>query len=156
MKKYLQFIVLFGAVLSPAFAHDYKIGTLEVGHPWTRASSGKVAGGFLTITNRGPQPDRLVGGSFENADKVEIHESTMEGNVAKMRAAAGGIEIKPGETVELKPGSFHIMFMGLTQPVKDGEKIKGTLVFEKAGTLAVEYTVQRQAPSGQQSGHQGH
>ena len=108
----------------------------------------------MKITNKGTQPDRLVGGTLENADKIEIHETMMENNVAKMHPASGGIEIKPGQTVELKPGSFHVMFMGMKNPTKNGEKIKGTLVFEKAGTVAVEYAVESQAPAG--SGHQGH
>ena len=107
---------------------------------------------FLENHQQGLQADRLIGGSLDNADKVEVHETTMENSVAKMRPVAGGIAIKPGETVELKPGSFHIMFMGLKQPTKEGDRINGTLIFEKAGTVAVEYVVQRQ-PGGHQSGH---
>ncbi len=156
MKRYLLFVVLCGTALSVASAHDYTVGTLEIGHPWTRASSGKIAGGFLTITNKGAQAERLIGGSFENANKVEVHETVMENNVAKMRPVTGGLEIKPGETVELKPGSFHIMLVGLKRPTKDGERIKGTLVFEKAGTVAVEYVVERQASASPQSGKHGH
>ena len=152
MRSVLTTLVIFAALISAASARDYKVGALEIADPWTRASSGKVAGGFLKITNKGSQADRLIGGSLDNADKVEVHETTMENSVAKMRPVAGGIAIKPGETVELKPGSFHIMFMGLKQPTKEGDRINGTLIFEKAGTVAVEYVVQRQ-PGGHQSGH---
>jgi copper(I)-binding protein len=65
----------------------------------------------------------------------------MEGGVAKMRPVKGGLEIKPGETVELKPGSFHVMFVGLKKPLSAGDHINATLVFEKAGTVSVEYDV---------------
>lgn len=65
----------------------------------------------------------------------------MDNDVAKMRPIKGGLEIKPGETVELKPGSFHIMFVGLKKPLSAGDHLKGTLVFEHAGTLNVEYEV---------------
>jgi hypothetical protein len=65
----------------------------------------------------------------------------MEGNVAKMRPVKGGLEIKPGETVELKPGSFHVMFVGLKKPLSAGDHFKVTLVFEKAGSVSVDYDV---------------
>jgi copper(I)-binding protein len=60
----------------------------------------------------------------------------------KMRPLANGLEIKPGETVELKPGSYHLMFVGVTQPFEQGKPVKGTLQFEKAGTVDVEYAVE--------------
>jgi hypothetical protein len=67
---------------------------------------------------------------------------TMEGGVMKMRPLPAGLEIKPGETVELKPGGFHMMLTGLTQPLVQGQTEKATLKFEKAGTLEVEYAIQ--------------
>jgi copper(I)-binding protein len=76
-----------------------------------------------------------------------------------MRALPAGLEIKPGETVELKPGSFHMMFMDLKQPLAQGQSVKGTLVFEKAGTIEIEYLVApigAPAPSGARGGHKGH
>jgi periplasmic copper chaperone A len=65
----------------------------------------------------------------------------MENGVMKMRPITGGLEIKPGETVEFKPGSFHVMFVGLKKPLIKGEHIKAALVFEKAGKVNVEYDV---------------
>ena len=131
MRSVLTTLVIFAALISAASARDYKVGALEIADPWTRASSGQVAGGFLKITNKGSQADRLIGGSLDNADKVEVHETTMENSVAKMRPVAGGIAIKPGETVELKPGSFHIMFMGLKQPTKRGRQDQRHADFRK-------------------------
>jgi hypothetical protein len=79
----------------------------------------------------------------------------MEQGIAKMRPVQGGLEIKPGETVELKPGSFHAMLMGLKQQLQKGQKVKGTLEFEKAGKVEIEYAVEAVgATSPASSGHQ--
>jgi periplasmic copper chaperone A len=127
-----------------AHASDYKIGSLEINHAWARATpkGAKVGAGYLTITNTGTAPDRLVGGSLAAAAGFSIHEMTTVDGVSKMRPLSDGLEIKPGETVELKPGSFHLMFTDLKQPLAQGEHVKGTLVFAKAGTIDVEFGVQ--------------
>jgi uncharacterized protein YcnI/copper(I)-binding protein len=128
---------------SASAAATYKIGPLVVEAPWARATPGgaKVGGGYLKITNTGSKPDRLTGGSVPFAKSVEVHEMAMTGDVMKMRRLENGLEIKPGETVELKPGGNHLMFMGLTAGLKDGQQVKGTLVFEKAGSVDVTYNV---------------
>jgi copper(I)-binding protein len=105
----------------------------------------------MTLINTGKEPDRLVGGALPTAGKFEIHEMKMEGSVMKMRMLPNGIEIKPGQTVELKPGSYHLMFIGLKAPFEQGKKVKGTLRFEKAGTVEVEYAVE--AVGGTPKGH---
>ena len=87
------------------------------------------------------QADRLTGGTLPVAGRFEVHEMAMDGGVMKMRELKKGLEIKPGETVELKPGGFHLMFMDLKQGLKEGESYKGTLVFEKAGKIEVEYKI---------------
>ena len=101
-----------------------------------------VAGGYLKITNTGATPDRFVGGSTEVAKRFEIHEMKMDGGVMKMRELKDGLEIPPGATVELKPGSYHIMMLSLSRPLAKGERIKGSLVFEKAGKADVEFAVE--------------
>ena len=125
-------------------AHEYKAGSLEIKHPWSRATpkGADVAGGFMTIINTGSEPDRLIGGSTTGAKKFEIHQMSMDNGVMKMRPLPNGLEIKPGATVELKPGSYHLMFVGLSQPFQKGARVKGTLRFEKAGTVDVEYAVE--------------
>ena len=107
--------------------------------------------GYMKITNTGTTPDRLISGSSDVAPKFEVHEMTMENGVAKMRLIKGGLEIKPGETVELKPGSFHVMFVGLKKPLTTGGHIKAALVFEKAGTVNVEYDVRAMGAEPSQS-----
>ena len=130
--------------MTAAQAHDYKLGPLEIKHPWTRATpkSATVAGGYLKITNTGNTPDRLTGGSVEVARKFEVHEMSMDGGVMKMRELKNGLEIPPGATIELKPGSYHIMMTNLSRPLAKGDKIKGSLTFEKAGKVDVEFTVE--------------
>ena len=131
-------------VVGSVHAHDFTAGPLVIAHPWTRATpkSATVAGGYLKITNTGTTPDRLTGGSTEVARKLEVHEMSMEGGVMKMRELKNGLEIPPGATVELKPGSYHIMMMNLSRPLAKGEKVKGSLTFEKAGKVDVEFTVE--------------
>jgi copper(I)-binding protein len=146
MIRNFLFVVLFSFAASAASAHEYQIGPLKIGHPWARATpkGAAVAGGYLKITNTGTTPDRLIGGSATFAGRFEIHEMAVTGGVMQMRHLPKGLEIKPGETVELKPGSFHVMFMNLKEPlVKDQKpRPKGTLVFEKAGTIEVEYVIE--------------
>jgi copper(I)-binding protein len=157
----IRIIMLVAAIAfagATAHAHEYTVGSLKIGHPWARATpkGASVAGGYLKITNTGKEPDRLVGGSVPFAGRFEIHEMSHEGGVMKMRHLPKGLEIKPGETVELKPGSYHLMFMDLKQPlVKDQKpRPKGTLMFEKAGTVEVEYAIE--AIGGSPKGHGGH
>ena len=135
-------------------AQTFKIGALVIEAPWARATPGgaQVGGGYMKITNTGKEADRLVGGSLPIAGEVEVHEMAMAGDVMKMRRLPDGLEIKPGASVELKPGGNHLMFMGLRGALKAGQPVKGTLVFQKAGTVEVEYRV---APIGAQSGGGG-
>lgn len=150
----IPLIVLAAAFLaSAASAHDYKAGDLRIDHPWIRATpaGARTAGGYAAITNNGKEPDRLIGGSVAGVEIFEIHEMSMDNNVMKMRKLETPVEIKPGETFELKPGGFHLMMIGLKAPFKEGEKIKGTLVFEKAGTVEVEFKVE---PAGAKIEHE--
>lgn len=136
-------LALAGALATSAAADDIVAGALRIEAPWMRATPGgaKVAGGYLRVTNTGTSPDRLVGGSLPIAGRVEIHSMSHEGGVMKMRPVEGGLEIRPGQTVELKPGGYHMMFMDLTGAAKEGDTVEGTLVFEKAGTVEVRFQV---------------
>jgi copper(I)-binding protein len=133
----------------------YKVGNLVIATPWARATpkGAPVAGGYLSITNNGSEPDRLIGGSFAAAGHLEVHEMSMDNGVMRMRPVRGGLEIKPGQTVELRPGGYHLMFMGLKQQLKPGDTVKGTLDFAKAGKVEVAYPVR---PLGAGGGHQRH
>jgi copper(I)-binding protein len=127
-----------------ASARDYTLGSLQIGQPWTRATppSAAAGGGFLTVTNKGAAPDRLLSAKSAAAGAVQIHEMKMEGNVMRMRELEGGLAIAPGATVTLAPGGFHLMLMGLKEPLKQGATVPLTLVFEKAGSIDVEMEIQ--------------
>jgi copper(I)-binding protein len=137
-------LAAFGVLALEASAADFTVGSIEIDNPWTRATpkGADVAGGYMRVTNKGAAPDRLIGGSSAIARRFELHEMTMVDGIMRMRPLAGGLEIRPGETVELKPGSFHVMLMGLTRRLEKGQKIKGTLLFEKAGKVEIEYVVE--------------
>ena len=128
---------------SGAGAHEYKLGTLEIGHPWARATppTAPAGGGYLTVTNKGTTEDRLISVKSPAAGAVQVHEMKMEGNVMRMREVEGGLAIPPGATVALAPGGLHLMMMGLKEPLKQGERVPVTLVFEKAGSIDVELAV---------------
>ena len=140
---FLAFVLLFAGI-GAASAHGYKLGALEIGHPWARATppTAPTGGGYLSVKNTGTEPDRLMSASSPAAGAVQVHEMKMEGNVMRMRELDGPLEIKPGETVTLAPGGMHLMMMGLKAPLKQGEKVPLTLVFEKAGKIDVELLVE--------------
>ena len=135
-------IMLAGA--QSVLAHEFKVGDIEIGHPWSRATpaGAKVAGGYFTIANDGSAPDRLLSISSDISDKAELHEMGVKDGVMTMRLVVGGLEIPAGGKVVLGPGSYHVMFMDLKQPPKQGEMFAATLTFEKAGTVTIKFAVQ--------------
>jgi periplasmic copper chaperone A len=140
-----------------ARAEDVKAGDLVISKAWSRATPGgaKIAGGYLTIENKGTSPDRLISGSGEIAGKVEVHEMAMKDGVMTMRPVDNGLTIEPGKTVKLAPGSYHLMMMDLKNPLKQGDQVPVTLEFEKAGKVNLSLDVQdvgAQAPGGESSG----
>jgi copper(I)-binding protein len=147
---------MLAIAVGSAAAQEYKAGPIRIDAPWMRATptGAQVAGGYMKIKNTGKAADRLIGGSAAVAGKFEVHEMSVVDNVMKMRELPNGLEVKPGKSVELKPGSYHVMLMELKQPLKEGDKVKGTLVFEKAGTVNVEYTVRGMGSKG--GGMEGH
>ena len=144
--------MLAAALAPPAHADDVAAGSVKISAPWARATpKGAAVGvGYMTITNNGSAPDRLLGGASDVSNRFELHEMSMDNGVMRMRPMAKGIEIKPGQSVELKPGGNHVMFVGLKKPFAQGEHVKATLAFEKAGKVDVDFTVESigaQSPS---------
>jgi uncharacterized protein YcnI len=143
-------LVLLAAAPTAAGSGTYKSGALVIEQPWARATpaGAETGAGYLRITNTGSTPDRLVGGTFAGAKAVEVHEMAMSGGVMTMRQLATGLKIAPGQTLELKPGGSHLMLTGLRAPLKEGEPVKMSLQFEKAGSVEIEVRI---APLGAQS-----
>jgi copper(I)-binding protein len=158
--KALLTLTLLACSTLLAAAHEFKLGDLTIGHPWSRATPGgaKIGGGYLTVTNNGSAPDRLVAATTNVADRVEIHEMAMNNGVMTMRQIPGGIPVPPGQTVAFAPGGYHLMLMGLKTPLKEGDRVKATLTFEKAGPIEVTINVegigaQHPAPADDHSKH---
>jgi periplasmic copper chaperone A len=151
--QFLAYALLVFTLAAPARAEEVKAGDLVITQAWSRATPGgaKVAGGYLTIENKGSAPDRLIGGSADVADKVQVHEMATSNGVMTMRPLDKGLSIEPGKTVKLAPGGHHLMLLGLKSPLKQGDKVPVTLEFEKAGKVKLSLDVQgvgAQAPAG--------
>ena len=145
ISRAFAFVILATSLsAAPARAEEVKAGDIVITQAWSRATPGgaKIAGGYLTIENKGTAPDRLIGGSGDVAGKVEVHEMAMNNGVMTMRALDKGLAIEPGKTVKFAPGGYHLMLMDLKQPFKQGDKVPLTLEFEKAGKVAVSLDVQ--------------
>lgn len=139
------------ATASPATAESVTVGSsIVVSSPWSREMppSAPAQGGFLVVENKGTTPDRLKAVSAEISKVMEVHEMAVVDGVMKMRALGDGLEIPAGGKVELKPGSYHLMFIDLTARRKAGETFKARVVFEKAGPVDLVFKV---APLGAKS-----
>jgi copper(I)-binding protein len=132
---------------SLAYAHDVKAGDIAVVNAWSRATPAKAGGVFVTLRNDGADADKLIGASSTVAKMVSIHESIKKGGVMQMRSV-DGIDLPPHGTVALKPGGYHIMLMGLAQPLKAGESFPITLTFAHAGKVTVTVAVKAAGASG--------
>ena len=134
--------LVFAITLALAGANAY--AQTAVKDPWIRGTVAqqKATGLFAQITST--SGGKLVAGSSPVAGVVEIHEMAMEGNVMKMRAIAGGLDLPAGKAVELKPGGYHVMLMDLKQQLKEGDTVAVTLVVE--GKDGKKETIELKAP----------
>src|SRR6202140_3300084 len=145
--------MLCSSLAAPARAEEVKAGDLVISQAWSRATPGgaKVGGGYLIIENKGSAPDRLIGGSADVADKIQVHEMATNNGVMTMRPLDKGLVIEPGKTVKLAPGGYHLMLLDLKSPLKQGDKVLVMLEFEKAGKVKLSLDVQgigAQGPAG--------
>jgi hypothetical protein len=126
-----------------ATAAEFKAHDITIEAPWSRATPGgaKVGAGYLTVRNAGVTPDWLVAVTSSIAERVEIHQMSMTDGMMKMRQATGGVEVPAGGAVALAPGGYHLMLVGLKQPLKEGETFPATLIFKEAGEVAVTFEV---------------
>jgi periplasmic copper chaperone A len=144
VQKLATAVLLSTLLAAPARAQEVKAGDLVITQAWSRATPGgaKVAGGYLTIENKGSTPDRLIGGTVDVAAKVEVHEMATKNGVMTMRQLDSGLTIEPGKTVKLAPGGYHLMMLDLKSPLKKGDQLPVTLEFEKAGKVTVSFDIQ--------------
>src|SRR5260370_8444917 len=99
-------------------------GDRVITEAWSGATPGgaKIGSGYLTIENKGSAPDRLIGGSADVADKVQVHEMATSNGVMTMRPLDKGLAIEPGKTVKLAPGGYHLMLQGPKGPPNPGHQ----------------------------------
>ena len=141
--KFLSICTLALSLTATSALAETKIGDLMLSDPFTRATlpNAPVAGGFVTIMNMGDADDTLIAATSDIAGATEIHTMEMDGDVMRMRELDDGLPIPAGETVTLKPGGFHLMFMQLGQPLVEGETVSVTLTFETAGEVTLDLPV---------------
>jgi len=141
--RFVAACIALAVAPTTAFSADFTVKSLDVKAPFARATppGAKSAGVFMTIENKGREADRLLSAASSAAGIVEIHEMKMDGGMMQMREVKD-VELKPGATVELKPGGYHVMLMDLKQPLKQGDTVPVMLRFEKAGTLEVKASVE--------------
>ena len=132
-----------GIVIASLCAVASQAADLTVQQAWSRATpkGAQVAGGYLTIDNFGNTPDKLLSAFSEAARKIEIHEMNKQDGIMMMRAVEDGLRLAPGEILTLDPGGTHIMFIGLTSPLSEGQQVPVSLLFEHAGKINVNFEV---------------
>lgn len=135
-------LMLAGPAMAQQSEAGSEVGAIRVEQPWARASIGadRPGAAYLTITNTGTAPDRLVAVETPAAGMAEMHRSMIEGEVMKMEPV-DALEIPPGATVKLAPGGMHLMLMHLASPLKKGSSFPLTLRFEQAGPVTIDVPV---------------
>lgn len=142
------------ALIAFLLAAPASASEIRVDDPWTRATAPgqKVAGGFMRLTADADMT--LVGGSSPVSAHFELHTMRMDDGVMVMRQVEN-IPLPKGKTVELKPGGLHIMFIGLKQPIKAGDKVPVALRVRGADGKehALRIVVEARAPGGMSHRH---
>ena len=144
-------LLAFGAAVR---AHGFHAGEVSIDHPYalpTPAGARTGAVYFRGMKNKGAQADRLLGASTPAAESVEIHRSSMDGNVMKMRAI-DSLDLPAGQAVKLRHGgTLHVMLIDIKEPLKVGDRFPLVLRFERGGQAEVMVWVQQ--PKAPDVGH---
>jgi len=137
------FIVILSMCCISLTNAQTKLGNLQISKQMARATAPgqSMSSAYLLIENKGSTPDRLLTVTYSRAKEVQIHEMKMEGDKMMMRQLTS-LEIPANGSVELKPGGYHLMMMGVQEPIKEGEQVKMTLQFEKAGKVDLIFPAQ--------------
>lgn len=132
-----------GGLTSVVSGFAQTIGNITISSNWIRATppAARVGGGFLVVTNSADTDDTLIGVEFSGAKKSEIHQMKMNDGIMTMRPLAEGIVVPAGGKIELKPGGYHLMFMGISEQLTDGQTFPVTLTFANAGKVTLDFPV---------------
>lgn len=139
----------------PALAHGVTAGALEIIHPAIPlpANGAKTAAGYFAVVNGGDTPDRLIAVETPIAKMAMVHITETDANGVSTMRHLEAVDLPAGETVVLEPGGMHVMLMGLTDILAEGDMIPATLVFEQAGRVEIEFSVD---PAGEAMDHSQH
>jgi copper(I)-binding protein len=141
----MSMLVAAAVVSTAAYGHGVSHGDLVLDHPYALPSLTGISNGaayLRGIDNRGDQSERLLSASSPIAARVELHRMTLDAGVMRMREVAA-IELPPKTVTALRHGGpYHLMLMGLKQPLKDGDRFDLTLNFERSGSQSVKVWVQ--------------
>jgi copper(I)-binding protein len=136
LPAYVGLLLCLAAAPAATIA-DERAGAVRILTAWARATPGPTAAVYLDLRNEGSAADRLIAAASPAAERIELHEHRSAGGVMSM-ATLAGLEVPPGETVQLRPGSIHLMLFGLKHPLRPGDRLPLTLTFEKGGETTVE------------------
>lgn len=149
--------LISGLILAatPLAAHEYRAGDILIDHPFAYATppGAKAGGGYMTVTNDGEAPDRLIGVRAD-VPRVSLHETREAGGIARM-LPVDSVEIPPGRDVTFEQGGLHVMFMGLEAPLEEGDEVPTTLIFERAGEIEVIFAIEAREGAGDHADHGG-
>ncbi|MGB7035838.1 MAG: copper chaperone PCu(A)C [Xanthobacteraceae bacterium] len=153
----LAFAALLIGFAGPALAQTAGGGAITVQQPWSRATpnGAKTGAVYLTIDNKSGTADKLTGASSDVADKTQIHQMSVDNGVMKMRELTDGLSVPANGSVVLKPGSYHVMLIGLKKPLTVGETFPLKLTFANAGTISVTVPVQAMGSNNMGSNNMG-
>lgn len=154
--SYLLLGMLTLLPMGTAKAHDYTQGSITIDHPWARPTHGADMGAiYFTLRNSGGEADTLVSVASPVAENTQIHQTSKEGDVMKMREVKDGVTIPPAGKVAFEPGAYHVMLIHLKRQLDQGQRIPVTLTFAKAGAVNVEANVEAQ-PGDKSAGNDHH
>ena len=134
------------AAAAPALAHDH--APIRISDAWCPPTppGAPTAAGYLTITNSGRATDRLTGESSPVAATVQLHATTMQGQIMRMRPVTEGLPVAAGQALTVQPGGgMHLMLIGLKRSLTAGDRVPVTLTFAHAGRIDADFVVRAQA-----------
>jgi copper(I)-binding protein len=152
----LKKLIVLAALLLPACfanAHEYKVGELEIAHPWSQElpPNAPTVAAYFVIQNSGKTADRLVSVDSPIAGEAQLHEHVMKGDLMKMQQVPS-VDVPAGGNVTFAPMAYHVMLVNLKDRslLSDGKRFPLTMHFEKAGDVTVEVSVQKKPPEDMQ------
>ena len=141
-------LVFASLIAAPAFAGSI----IEVMHPWARPTiPNRPGAAYFGVHNLGDSPDRLIGARAEAVEKIEIHKAEQKDGVMTM-SPVDAVDVPAGGMAHLGPGGFHLMMFGIEPPLKEGDSLEITLIFQGAGDVSITVPVSKKMGDPQHHG----